>query len=208
MTTEPETQEATPDAAELIQPVLADLSNLVASVPPEAYDQPTPCPGMSVGDVRNHIVGWLTYFAQALADPSGEQPRVDPKETRAPEDPTEAAAKVREAADSIRTSVAAGHADGPVKLSSELPGSAVLGMMVWEYQMHGWDLARGANRPWNPPAAASEASLAFAPNMLSDEYRGEGKDFGPVVEVPEDAPALDRLLGFSGRDPDWAPQVV
>lgn len=44
--------------------------------------------------------------------------------------------------------------------------------------------------------------------MLTDEYRGEGKDFGPAVPVPEDAPALDRLLGFSGRDRGGRPDVT
>jgi hypothetical protein len=29
--------------------------------------------------------------------------------------------------------------------------------------------------------------------------------FGPEVPVPEDAPLQHRLLGFIGRDPDWAP---
>jgi len=27
--------------------------------------------------------------------------------------------------------------------------------------------------------------------------------FGPVVEVPADAPVSDRLLGLLGRDPYW-----
>jgi hypothetical protein len=33
----------------------------------------------------------------------------------------------------------------------------------------------------------------------------DGTLFGPIVEVPDDAPALDRLLGLTGRDPSWRP---
>ena len=35
----------------------------------------------------------------------------------------------------------------------------------------------------------------------------EGRDqiYGPVVEIPADAPVFDRLLGLTGRDPAWAP---
>ena len=27
--------------------------------------------------------------------------------------------------------------------------------------------------------------------------------FGPIIEVPADAPVLDRAVGLSGRDPNW-----
>lgn len=53
-----------------------------------------------------------------------------------------------------------------------------------------------------------EASLAFAPGMLTGDYQGEAKTFGPRVDVPEDAPAIDRLVGLSGRDPRWAPPAA
>ena len=29
--------------------------------------------------------------------------------------------------------------------------------------------------------------------------------FGLVVDVPEDAPMLDRVIGLTGRDPGWSP---
>jgi hypothetical protein len=29
--------------------------------------------------------------------------------------------------------------------------------------------------------------------------------YGPAVPVPDDAPVVDRLMGFIGRDPQWQP---
>ncbi len=45
-----------------------------------------------------------------------------------------------------------------------MPGELALGMILWEYQMHGWDLARATGQSWwRLPAAAAEESLGFAP---------------------------------------------
>ena len=85
-----------------------------------------------------------------------------------------------------------------------MPGDLALGMILCEYQVHGWDIARATGQLWSPPAAASEESLTFAPAMLNDDYQGEGKPFGTRVAVADDAPPLDRLLGLSGRDPGWS----
>ncbi len=39
--------------------------------------------------------------------------------------------------------------------------------------------------------------------MMSTEGGGREGLFGPVVDVPADAPLLDRVIGLSGRDPSW-----
>ena len=39
---------------------------------------------------------------------------------------------------------------------------------------------------------------------IEDLIRGSGQ-FGARVPVPDDAPVQDRLVGFIGRDPQWAP---
>ncbi|PZS20159.1 MAG: TIGR03086 family protein [Acidimicrobiales bacterium] len=193
---------STDKTADLLQPVLADLAEVVASVTDEQLHDPTPCTEFDVEQLRDHVIGWLTNFADGFADPHGKAPHSDIEGYRAP---TDAAAQVRSAADRLDRAIRDGAGVRPLRLGeSEMPGDMALGMILWEYQVHGWDLARATDQPWSPPAEAAEASLAFAPAMLTDDYQGEGKSFAHRVAVPHDAPPLDRLLGLSGRDPSWS----
>ncbi len=195
-----------PSASDLIVPVLTDLQILVGQVLPAQYGRPTPCPGFDVAALRQHILGWTNYFGFALADPDGTADRPDPATFEAPGDPQQAATVVAEAAERAGRAVKAGIASRPVKLvSASLPGDGALTMVMWETLVHGNDLAVATGQSWRPPADAAQVVLPFAAAMLTDEYRGPGKDFGPEVTVPDDAPALDRLIGFSGRTPGWRP---
>ncbi len=187
---------------DLLTAVLADLESVVGSITPEQLHDPTPCMDFDVKQLRDHVVGWLATFAAGFADPNGQAPRADLSGYQAPSD---AGTEVSTAADQLSRALRGGAADRPLRLAdSAMPGELALGMILWEYQMHGWDLARATGQPWSPPDAAATESLAFAPAMLTEDYQGEGKAFGKPVEVPDDAPALDRLLGLSGRDPHWS----
>ncbi len=56
------------------------------------------------------------------------------------------------------------------------------------------------------PFSEEEISIVLerARATLGEQYRGEGKPFGHVVDVPESAPLLDHFLGFS-RQPFISP---
>lgn len=180
--------------------VLADLENVVGGVRPGQLRNQTPCTEFDVRQLRDHILGWLTTFAAGYADPNGRAP-ANIECYQASDDP---AAEVRAAADRMTSAVRGGAAERPLHLGeSAMPGELALGMILWEYQVHGWDLARATGQRWSPPDDAARESLAFAPGMLTDDYQGEGKAFKPRVAVPNDAPAFDKLLGLSGRDPNW-----
>jgi uncharacterized protein (TIGR03086 family) len=189
--------------AGLLESVLADLARVAGGISPDQLHDPTPCPQYDVAQLRDHVVGWLATFAAGFADPDGQAPRASLSGYHAPAD---AAAEIRSAAGVLVRAVREGAAARPLRLGdSAMPGSMALGMILWEYQVHGWDLARATGQPWSPPAAAARESLSFAPGMLSDDYVGEGKAFAKPVTVPATAPPLDRLVGLSGRDPAWRP---
>ena len=194
---------STEKTTDLLVAVLGELAPVVAGVTGSQRHDPTPCPDYDVAQLMDHVTGWLTTFAEGFADPDGRAPMASLDGYSSPPDPAEA---VRRAAATMEKALRDGAAARPLKLGdAAMPGEMALGMILWEYQMHGWDLARATGQSFSPPSAAAEESLVFAPNMLTPDYQGEGKAFAPPVSVPADAPPLDRLLGLSGRDPAWSP---
>ncbi len=193
---------STTQNADLLRAVLSDLAVLVDGIANDQLHDPTPCTDYDVEQLRNHVLGWLTNFAAGFADPDGQAPLASVEDYHAPVD---AAGTVRSAADQLDRALRDGAASRSLRLGeSAMPGELALGMILWEYQVHGWDLARATGQDWSPPPAAAQASLEFAPGMLTEDYQGEGKTFGPQVDVSDSAPPLDRLIGLSGRDPNWS----
>ncbi|MHA3702587.1 TIGR03086 family metal-binding protein [Jatrophihabitans sp. YIM 134969] len=188
--------------ADLLRPVLDDLAVVVEGTRGHESD-PTPCTELDVAGVRHHAASWLANFADGYSDPSGQAAAAG---AEVPDDVDGLVDSVRDSTVRLATAVRDGALERELKLGGNgLPGDVALSMILWEYVVHGWDLAAATGQRWAPSDEACEASLQFAPAMLTDEFQGEGKPFGPPVPVPDDAPALDRLLGLSGRDPGWSP---
>lgn len=91
------------------------------------------------------------------------------------------------------------------QLGGAYPGSVVLDMLVIEALGHGWDLARSTGQAWQPDPATCDRALTALHHIVLPEYRGDGMPFGPEVPAAEGAPALDRFLAFTGRDPHGNP---
>lgn len=172
---------------------LADLLDQAADTPP---DSPTPCTDFDVAALRHHIVGWLTAFTDGYTADDHTCSDADAVTVDG-----SGADQVRDAAARLRKALPDALAN-PLKIGGAgMPGDMAASMILWEYQMHGWDLAQAAGLEWAPDDDALEASLAFAPAMLTPDFQGEGKSFAPAVPVGESATPLERLVGLSGRQP-------
>jgi len=185
------------DELTLVRGVLTKTADVVDAVPADAWDRPTPCADYDVQALLGHMVGWAEAFAAAA---SGSVPSGDPNGVAGGSD---SAARFRAAAVSIVDGFATHGVDRTVQLGPgrEIPASMLVTLVATEYLAHGCDLCRGAGVPVPYSGDEAEAALARAEQTLKPEFRGEGKSFGEIVPVDPGAPAIDRFLGFVGREP-------
>jgi uncharacterized protein (TIGR03086 family) len=183
------------DDVDLLESILTKTARLMAEVGPDERMRPTPCPDYDVRTLVNHMAGWAQVFAAAAR---GEQFDGDPGTY----DGTDPASDFRTAAEAIVSGWREGGLDRQVTLTGgEIPGHLAVSMTLMEFLTHGWDLAVATEQevPYTEQEAAEV--LARAEKTLPPQFRGEGRPFGQIVEVPDGAPSIDRLIGFMGREP-------
>lgn len=190
----------------MLGPVLHDLGTVVV-VDEGRLEDPTPCSSFTVAELRHHVLGWLRFFADAVDDPDGTGQRIDPTAwTLGPgADPSSI---VNDCCTRLVAAIEAGVADRLVAMSAaRMKGDGVLGMILGEYIVHGWDLAVATGRPWTVDDEAADSAREFLETMVTPQFRGPDSGFfDREVDVDETAPPLHRLLGFAGRDPGWSAQ--
>jgi uncharacterized protein (TIGR03086 family) len=192
-----------------LEPATQRMADLVRGVPDEMLDAPTPNPGYSLGDLLDHVGGAALAFTGAARKetgdatsqgPSGDASRLgDDWRARIPQD-LAALADAWHDADAWDGMTKAGGVD--------LPGGVAGLVALDEIVIHAWDVARASGQPYEPDPESLEAVQGFVA-----QFSGPGQEearqglFGPVVDVPDDAPLLDRVIGLTGRDPGWSPPV-
>jgi uncharacterized protein (TIGR03086 family) len=156
-----------------------------------------------VGDLLDHVAGAAMAFTGAATKqpleggPSGDAANLGADwRTRIPR-------QVRELAGAWRDPNAwtGMTRAGGVDLPGEVAGIVALDELV----IHGWDLAQATGQP-----AVYDGPELAAVHAMVEQFRAGGIEglFGPEVEVTDDAPLLDRIVGLAGRDPEWQPPRV
>ncbi|MFF9867635.1 TIGR03086 family metal-binding protein [Streptomyces sp. NPDC013953] len=187
-----------------LAPAAQRVAALLDAVGDDLLDAPTPCPDYAVRHLLGHLSGLALAFRDAARKDFGPTTDTDPGESlpELEEDwRTVLPRRLGDLAAAWRTPEAweGTTRAGGVTLPGEVAGLVALN----EVLIHGWDLARATGQEYTADEASLQASYAMlAPTAFSAQDRGP---FGPPVPVPDGAPLLDRVIGLSGRRPDWRP---
>ena len=203
------------DPRALLAKAVALGGDVIAAVRPHQLHDPTPCEEYDVRQLLGHLVGVLRRVA---AIGRGEDALGVPVELDGgaddgwPQAWSDAAHEVQAAWSDDAT------LQRPVRLPwAELPGGATLLMYTSEITVHTWDLATatGQQPAWDPqvveaafvairrglPAEGRRARFAAIRQGMPPERGGFADPFGEVVDVPADAPLIERLVAWTGRRP-------
>ncbi|WP_329574520.1 TIGR03086 family metal-binding protein [Streptomyces sp. NBC_01361] len=179
------------------------VARLADRVGEDQLNLTTPCPEYAVRNLLGHILGLTVAFGDAARKNLG--PTTDTRPTASLPDITDGwrgalAKALDELAEAWRDPEAwqGMTRAGGVDLPAGVAGLVALDELV----VHGWDLARATGQEYDPEEAALGAAHAFLAQSTGPD---RPPIFGPVVPVPDEAPLLDRVVGLSGREPQWRP---
>jgi uncharacterized protein (TIGR03086 family) len=181
--------------------VVFGFEHVLRQVPPGSWEAPSPCEGWSVRELAGHAMAVVNNVAARAgvgsnADAFGDVARV------AGDDPVATYRAIRdrylEATDrpgALQTTISSS--------IGEMPLDRFIGMMIADTLVHTWDLARGAGL--DVELEPSAVAHVYADYLGRDDVamRRPG-GFDAPVAVVDDASAQDRLIAFSGRDPNWS----
>ncbi len=177
---------------------LREFDTRVHQVGAGQWDDATPCTAWSVKDLVNHVTGeelWAPWLLRGATlaevgdrydgDVLGDHP------VRAWE---------RAAAGSREAFHTPGALEGRVHVTGGRIAASDYGwQMISDLTVHAWDLARGIGVDDRlDEDVVREVHDRVAPQAAA--WQGSGM-FAPPVDVPEDAPVQDRLVGLLGRAP-------
>jgi len=168
-----------------------DFAGLTRGV--DDWSSPAPVAGWTARDVVAHLVEWFPPFLAG----GGVALAVGPG---ASDDPV---AAWQHQADAVQALLAE---RGDEEFSHPRAGThrvadAVDRFYTADVFMHSWDLARASGQDVDLDEDYA-ATLLEGMRPIEEMMRSSGQ-YGPAVPVSDDAPVVDRLMAFVGRDPGW-----
>lgn len=198
---------STVDLKPLIANAGAELVNVAHGIRDDALSAATPCGKFDVQALLTHLLYWapvLELAARKQPVPSN-RPAEDEHDLAVGDWRTLLAGQVESLAAAWADPAAWEGTTGIGRSDlGELPAAFVGSLVLTEFAIHGWDLARATGEPFECDEKVAEAVYGILAET-AEHGRASGA-FGPEIAVPADSSMLHRALGVSGRDPNWPSQ--
>ncbi len=165
-----------------------------AAATPEAE---TACARWNATELASHMIESLMFNAHLIAGSENTANPFDPPEL-------EAASMVERYKDATASLVDAASAPGALERivqhpAGEMPAAQSVMFTVFDQYVHGWDMEQATGLAGNYPS-----ELTAAIEGLTRQFGTEDRTpdiLGPVVEAPEGASDMEKLVAFLGRTP-------
>jgi uncharacterized protein (TIGR03086 family) len=190
-----------------LRPPADEIGRLISGITDEQLSDPTPCEATSVGELLDHLMRLTVAFREAASNrgvapvvgTSSPPPRLS--RDNLPDDwRTVLTGRL---SDLTRAWCDPSAWDGMTRVGGiDMPGRRAGLVALDELVLHGWDLAKGTGQAFRCDQASAQAVYEFTATTPRSGPQREGL-FGPVIEVPVNAPIFEQALGLSGRHPDW-----
>ncbi|MCW2600718.1 MAG: hypothetical protein JWM02_2547 [Frankiales bacterium] len=166
---------------------LAVLQHVLRGIGEDDLSASTPCTEFTVGQLEAHLLGSLNSLTSLAGS------------TLVPTSVGDLESRIADAAQqAVETWMERG-LEGTVQAGpQELPATIAASILSVEFLVHAWDFASATGQKVGVSDEVASYVLGLAEQIVTPELR-ERAGFDPAIPISGDAPALDRLVAFSGR---------
>jgi uncharacterized protein (TIGR03086 family) len=177
---------------------------IVAQAEPEDLARPTPCGAWTLRELLDHMITQHHGFAAASQGRGGD-PQV--WQVVHPDDPIadyEAAARLVTDTFAQPGTLERAFELPEISPAAAFPAAQAVSFHFVDYVVHGWDVARSLDVPFEPSEDLAQAALVVARRVPDRENRlAEKAAFRPSLPSPPGGSSLDQVLTALGRSPAW-----
>jgi len=180
-------------AADEHRRVAGAFTQTVEGVAPDAWERPAPVDGWVARDVVRHLVEWLPAFLDGVAITLPAGPSVD-------DDPVAAWRTQTDAVQALLDDPNTADREHDFPHIGRMSLAQAIDMIYTsDVFMHRWDLARatGQDETLDPDKCA----VMLEGMLPMDEVLRQSGQYGPRVQVADEADVQTQLLAFIGRTP-------
>jgi uncharacterized protein (TIGR03086 family) len=171
---------------------------VLRGIDPAALDTATPSAEWDLRTVVNHLILWTAHNFALRAEGGSVSAEWYERDFTAERGWAEAYAQQVDKALSAWSDPSVWQREMPMG-DSAVPATAIAGMILLEFALHGWEAAQGSGQTYTLDEATAAAVLAQVEQWAEMFRQYDG--FAAPLPVADDAPTFDRALALSGRQP-------